>query len=142
VSRSTKLRAVLALGVLLIAGVLGASESIDLPTRGEEAFRAPWQDGAKVLRVETLGAHHAIVTISPARIVDARTVTRRGADGSFIGEYQVLLLADEFGVATTAKPTRAWWDRVLGIERGAPRERMPAPRLPSAADRRSPGGAR
>lgn len=128
-----RLRAVLAFGALAIAGVLGASEPSEFPTRGKEAYRAPWQDGAKVIRVQSLGPHYALVTVNPSRVIDSIRVTERTADGGLLSERTVLLLGDEYGLSQAkGKPSRAWWDEVLGIRRGAPVPPMPAPRLPGA----------
>ncbi len=136
------LRAVLAVMLaLLIVGVSGAGE-IGLPVSGlREAYRAPWRDGAKLIRVQHLGEHLALVTIAPARVIGSIKVTET-RDGAFLAERTVLLIGDEIAMAEAdfAQPSRAWWDRVLGIERGMPRERMPATPLPSASTR-GPGGA-
>ena len=133
-----RLRAVLVVAAVLIAGALGASESIDLPTRGSEGYRSPWRDGAKVLHVEELGEHYALLTIRPSRVVDSISVTER-AGGEYVGQRTVILLADEVGLARLGdtKPTRAWWDKVIGIRRGAPLPKLETPRLPSAEDGRT-----
>lgn len=127
--------------VVLVMGVSGRGET-GLPESGlRGAYAVPWRDGAKVIRVQTLGKHFALVTVSPARVIDSITVTERDGRGGFLREYSVFLVGDEFGMATAGeiKPTREWWDRMLGIERGAPRERIQAPRFPGA-DQRSPAG--
>ncbi len=143
-TRMKSLRAVLAYMTLalLIVGVSGASE-IGLPASGlREAYRAPWRDGAKLIRVQHLGPHLALVTIAPARVIGSIKVTET-VGGAFLAERTVLLMGDEVALAEAdfEAPTRAWWDKVLGIERGMPREPLPATPMPTAATP-GPGGTR
>lgn len=130
--RAVALSVLVAFGVALV-GVASVGSGLPVP-RGRDAYRAPWRDGAKFLRVQHLGQHFAIVTISEARIVSAMRVTERGRGGAWVADRKVLLMADEAGIAQLGdeRPSREWWDRVLGIERGAPREPILAPQLPTA----------
>ncbi|MGA7617026.1 MAG: hypothetical protein WBX15_17790 [Thermoanaerobaculia bacterium] len=119
----------------LIACVLGASE-IGPPRPSHRGWTVPWRDGAKILRVQECGKHYAIVTLDLSRVVDTVRVTDRGPHGEWLGERTAILLADEYGHATMKeKPTRAWWEKALEINR-EPAPQLAPPHLPTAEDPR------
>ena len=133
--RAVALAVLVAVGVV-VAGVASSSTGLPDP-RGRDAYTAPWRDGAKFLRVQHLGQHFAIVTISEARVIGSLKVTERSANGAYLAERNLILMADEAGIAQLAgeQPTREWWDRFVGIQRGVPRDALPLPKLPSAETR-------
>lgn len=115
----------------VIAGVCAAGGTITIPRPGRDSYRAPWRDGANLIRVQELGPNFILVTLAPSRIVDSARVETRTPAGEYLGEKLVFLLADGIALAESDKPTREWWNRALEIER-TPRIPVPQPKLPSA----------